>query len=159
MRIHCYLCLSSPLFALSCCYSNLREKTSRWRATMRSRSSLSLIPPGTTRISWRLWRGILYRPIQMLGGKCHIRTQCGSIASFPCLVKFAFLQGLGTRLGEQERIRTIWAARVRACNYVKFETGWNLPPVTCPAHCIGISHYALLLSTYVDQVFYFSMVQ
>ena len=22
-----------------------------------------------------------------------------------------------------------WAARVRACNYVKFETGQNLPPV------------------------------
>ena len=29
-------------------------------------------------------------------------------------------------------------ARVTACNYVKFETGWNLPAVlkivTCPAH-------------------------
>ena len=69
---------------------------------MRSRSSLSLIPPGMTRISWRLWRGILYRPIQMLGGKCHIHTQCvkgGSIASFPGLAKFDFLQDLGTKLG------------------------------------------------------------
>ena len=36
----------------------------------------------------------------------------------------------------QERIRTV--ARVRACDYIKFETGWNLPPllkiVTCRAH-------------------------
>ena len=22
-----------------------------------------------------------------------------------------------------------WTARVRACNFVKLETGWNLPPV------------------------------
>ena len=41
------------------------------------------------------------------------------------------------------------AARVRACNYVKFETGQNLPPVLkIVTHCIDISHYALLLSTH-----------
>ena len=38
----------------------------------------------------------------------------------------------------QECIRTV--ARVRACNYIKFETGWNLPPVlkivTCPVHAV-----------------------
>ena len=37
------------------------------------------------------------------------------------------------------------AAKVRACNSVKFETSWNLPPVlkivTCTAQlCIDISH-------------------
>ena len=47
----------------------------------------------------------------------------------------------------QEHIRTGGVGRVRACNYVRFKTGKNLPPilqiVTCPAH----SQYALLLST------------
>ena len=41
-------------------------------------------------------------------------------------------------------------ARVRACNYAKFETGWNLPPVlkTCTVHkCAAVRrHRRLLLS-------------
>ena len=43
-----------------------------------------------------------------------------------------------------------WTARVRACNYAKFETGWNLPPVlkTCTVHkCAAVRrHRRLLLS-------------
>ena len=50
---------------------------------------------------------------------------------------------------------------VRVCNYVKFETGRNLPPVlkivTCRAH--NVSHYALLLSTHVTGCSIFSTVQ
>ena len=38
------------------------------------------------------------------------------------------------------RVHKEWAARVRAYNYVKFETGRNLPPVlkivTRPAHAV-----------------------
>ena len=40
----------------------------------------------------------------------------------------------------QERIRWLEQerpARVRVCNYVKFETGQNLPPVLKIATCIG----------------------
>ena len=54
-----------------------------------------------TRISWRPWRGILYRPIQMSSGKCHIYTVCAkggvcvyvrgeSMVSFPGLVELEF---------------------------------------------------------------------
>ena len=57
---------------------------------------------------------------------------------------------------KQGRIRT--AARVRACNYVKFETGQNLPPVlkmvTRPAHA-ALKPLSIVAKHGHDQVFYF----
>ena len=51
------------------------------------------------------------------------------------------------------------AARVRACNYIKFEPRRNLPPC---AHCvhvrIDIIHYAMLLSTHVTSYFQYGSI-
>ena len=51
------------------------------------------------------------------------------------------------------------AARVRACNYIKFEPRRNLPPCARCVHVgVDIIYYALLLSTHVTSYFLYGSI-
>ena len=77
----------------------------------------------------------------------------GWLVRCPCIELTLHYLGLGlTKAHKNRRLD-----KVRACNYVKFETKWNLPKnsntfCACCALCIVVKHTR-------DWMFYFSTVQ